>query len=78
MDGTDATTGTCRVVVDLRGVAWAEDADEVRHRLSEVDGVLAVEPQPRWRKAVIVHDARSPLPALYNFVHACRSGAPAS
>lgn len=68
MDGTTNRNGTCRVVVDLRGIPWATDAAETERRLLARPGVLAVKPDPSHRRAVVLHEAARSLPALFNWV----------
>ena len=74
MDGTTNRNGTCRVVLDLRGIPWAADAGETERRLLARPGVLAVEPDPTHRRAVILHEAARSLPALFNWVLSRRLG----
>lgn len=78
MDGTISRNGSCRVVVDLRGIPWSADAAETERRLLAQPGVLAVEADVAHRRAVVLHDARRSLPALFNWVLSCRVQAAAS
>lgn len=67
-----STGGTCRVVVDLRRIPWAEDAAEAERRLLGHPGVVTVQVDADRRRAVVVHRADESLPELFNWLHRSR------
>ncbi len=69
---TSASGGTCRVELDLRGVAWAGDQDVAEGFLCNRPGVLSAQVDPVARRAVVVHDAGTSLPQLWNWLSSCR------
>ena len=73
VDGTVHRGATCRLVVDLRGAAWARDPEEVRRRLLPLPGVVDVRPDPSRERAVVLHRAGASLAALHNAVLRCRA-----
>lgn len=66
----------CEVVLDLRGVPWAGDEDQVRRRLLAHPGVLGVDVDVVRRRALVRHASGTSLPALFNWVLSCREPAP--
>lgn len=73
VDGTVEREATCRVVVDLRGAAWARDPQEVRRRLLPLPGVVDVRPDPSRERAHVLHRAGASMAALHNAVLRCRA-----
>lgn len=66
-----ATGPTCRVVLDLRGVPWAKDAELAARLLAGRPGVRSARVDPVSGRAVVVHDARLSLPELWNWLVEC-------
>lgn len=64
--------GTCRVVVDLRGIPWAVDSAEAERRLLDHPGLVAADVDAVRRRAVVVHRADASLAELYNWLHRSR------
>jgi len=64
--------GTCRVVVELRGIPWAEDAAEAERRLLGHPGVVTAQVDADRQRAVVVHRADASLPELFNWLHRSR------
>ncbi|MGW5723391.1 hypothetical protein ACWEVP_44995 [Amycolatopsis sp. NPDC003865] len=62
------TNPTCKVTLDLRGVPWGADPDKAASLLKQQPGVVDVRVDPRRRRAVVLHDATTSLPALWNWL----------
>lgn len=62
---------TCRVVLNLGGVSWGSDAAAAVSMLQRRPGVLSATVDPRTRRAVVVHDSRTSLPDLWNWLVEC-------
>lgn len=60
----------CRVTLDLRGVPWGADPVAASALLRRQPGVLDVQVDGRRRRAVVLHDARTSLPQLWNWLQA--------
>lgn len=59
---------TCRVVLDLRRVPWGGHPATAGLLLRQRPGVLDVSIDARRRRAIVVHDARTSLPQLWNWL----------
>ncbi|GAA3850438.1 hypothetical protein GCM10022380_80710 [Amycolatopsis tucumanensis] len=59
---------TCRVVLDLQGIPWAKDPRTAATMLRSQPGVIDVEVDPETARAVVVHDAETSLPRLWNWL----------
>lgn len=67
---------TCRVVLDLRGISWATDRETALARLRSQPGVLDAEVNPDTGRAVVIHDSRTSLPQLWNWLVSWRTRDP--
>jgi hypothetical protein len=65
---TPVSGSRCRLSVDLSHVPWGADADAAEALLRRRPGVLDVIVDARRRRAVVVHDGRSSLPQLWNWL----------
>lgn len=68
MIGTSSPDKTCRIVVDLSGIPWAEDAAEAQRRLLGHPGVVEANVDVIRRRAIVRHRADAPLPELFNWL----------
>ena len=59
---------TCRVVLDLRGVPWGRHPNEAALLLRQRPGVLDVRIDPVRHRATVLHDSRTSLPELWNWL----------
>lgn len=76
MTGSRNGPPTCRVIVDLRGIPWATDADEAERRILTHPGVVAVDVDTARRRAVVLHDSGRSLPELFNWLLRWRQDEP--
>ena len=67
---TPRSGSRCRITLDLSQVPWGADADAAEALLRRRPGVLDVTVDTRRRTAVVVHDGRSSLPQLWNWLRA--------
>lgn len=58
----------CQIKVDLRRLPWGADLVEADRRLRQAPGAVDVKMNTRHRRAVLFHDARAPLPDLWNWL----------
>ncbi len=65
------TPPTCRLVLDLSGVPWADDCQTAEHMLLTCPGVTRATVEPGTRRAVILHDSRLSLPQVWNWLIDC-------
>lgn len=66
----------CRVTLDLRRLTPTDGYDSVEALLRAAPGVVDVRLQPGRHRAVVLHDSRTSLPQLWNWLLQQRADPP--